>query len=379
LVKQSEADIAAAVARKGQARAGWYPTVNLSTGYNQARSYSTQSGESTTASNRFLRGDLGWTLYDFGRTGASVGRADAQAAISRENAATAREDVVFDAKVAFYNVLRAENTLEFQRTNLANREALLRQAQAFYDAGVRAKIDFVRAEANLYDARAQLGQAENDLRVARITLLQRIGVDGPADFRVYGQLAETDLPGAMEDWVAEAETKRPELLALLEKERSATESLRLARADYLPSLVGSAGYGYGADRFPAEQNYGMSITLNYPLFSGFRTREQVKEASATISSVRYEIAEARRRVRLEVERSAYGVQEAKERLVARKKQRDAAEENLRLATARYEVGAGDIIEISDAQTQKVSADTETVLTAFDYAVSRASLLRAMGR
>jgi outer membrane protein len=183
----------------------------------------------------------------------------------------------------------------------------------------------------------------------------------------------------MEDWVAEAEANRPELHALLEKERSATESLRLAKAGYLPYLAGTAGYGYGSDHFPVDQNYGLAVTLNYPIFSGFLTREQVKEADATISSVRYEIADARRRTRLEVQRSAYSVQEAKERLVARRKQRDASDENLRLATARYEVGAGDIIEISDAQTQKVNADTETVLTAFDYAVSHASLLRAMGR
>jgi outer membrane protein TolC len=80
-----------------------------------------------------------------------------------------------------------------------------------------------------------------------------------------------------------------------------------------------------------------------------------------------------------VERTAYGVQEARERLAAREKQREASEENLRLATARYEVGAGDIIEMTDAQTQMVSADTETVNTAFDYAVTQASLLRAMGR
>jgi len=379
LVKQSDADVAAAVARKGQAEAAWYPSVILSGGYTRQRTLSSQTGESVTTPDQFARADLAWTLYDFGRTGASVGQADALAAISRENAATTREDVIFNAKVAFYNVMRAEYTLELQRTNVSNREALLRQAKAFYEAGVRARIDYVRAEANLYDARAQLGQAENDLRVARITLLQRIGVDGPGDFHLSGALPEEGLPGTLENWVAEAEENRPELRGLREKERSSTESLHLANADYLPYLLGTAGYGYGAETVPLQANYGMSVTLNYPLFSGFRTREQVKEAQATISSVRYELAEARRRVRLEVERSAYSVQEAKQRLVARRKQRDAADENLRLATARYEVGAGDIIEISDAQTQKVSADTETVLTAFDYAVSQASLLRAMGR
>ena len=224
-----------------------------------------------------------------------------------------------------------------------------------------------------------MSQAENDLRVARITLLQRIGVDGPAEFGLSGQLPEMRLPGTLPDWISEAEQNRSELRALVEKERAATESLRLANAGYLPFLLGSAGYGYGAEEVPLQQNYGLAVTLNYPLFSGFQTREQVKEASATISSTRYQITEARRRVRLEVERSAYGVQEAQERLEARKKEREASEENLRLATARYEVGAGDIIEMTDAQAQMVQSDTETINSAFDFAVSHASLLRAMGR
>jgi outer membrane protein TolC len=379
LMKQAEADIEAAVARKGQAQSGWYPDVNITAGSSRYRSYSAQSRSSATVENDFLRGDLGWTLYDFGRTGASVDRADAFAAISRENAALTRDDVVFFAKVAFYNVLRTQNALEYQLRNVGQRESLLRQAQAFYETGVRAKIDFVRAEANLYDSRALLGQARNELRVARITLLQRIGIDGPADFVLRGQLDEMTIPGTLEEWIDETLRNRPELRALLEKERAATESLRLARAGYLPFLSGAAGYGYASDEYPLQQGYDLSLTLTQPVFSGFLTREQVRESQATLSSVRYEIVEAKRRVRLEVERSAYSVQEARERLVARRKQREAAAENLRLATARYEVGAGDIIEMTDAQTQMVSADTETNNSAFDLAVSQASLLRAMGR
>jgi len=379
LVKAADADTVAAEARKGQAQSAWYPSVDLSIGYTRQRSFNATTDQNVTTPNQFAQANLNWMLYDFGRTGATVGRADALAAASRETAVTTRDDVVFVAKVAFYNVLRTQKTMEFQRENLRQRESLLRQATAFYEAGVRARIDVARAEANLYDARARVSQAENDLRVARITLLQRIGVDGPPEFGLSGQLPEMKLPGTLPDWIAEAEQNRPELRALVEKERAETESLRLAKAGYLPFLLGSAGYGYGAEEVPLQQNYGLAVTLNYPLFSGFQTREQVKEASATISSTRYQITEARRRVRLEVERSAYGVQEAQERLEARKKEREASEENLRLATARYEVGAGDIIEMTDAQAQMVQSDTETINSAFDYAVSHASLLRAMGR
>jgi TolC family type I secretion outer membrane protein len=379
LVKAADADTVAAEARKGQAQSAWYPSVDLSIGYTRQRSFNATTDQNVTTPNQFAQANLNWMLYDFGRTGATVGRADALAAASRETAVTTRDDVVFVAKVAFYNVLRTQKTMEFQRENLRQRESLLRQATAFYEAGVRARIDVARAEANLYDARARVSQAENDLRVARITLLQRIGVDGPPEFGLSGQLPEMKLPGTLPDWIAEAEQNRPELRTLLEQERAATEALRLANAGYLPFLLGTAGYGYGAEEVPLQQNYGLAVTLNYPLFSGFQTREQVKEASATISSTRYQITEARRRVRLEVERSAYGVQEAQERLEARKKEREASEENLRLATARYEVGAGDIIEMTDAQAQMVQSDTETINSAFDFAVSHASLLRAMGR
>ncbi|MCL1926789.1 MAG: TolC family protein [Syntrophorhabdaceae bacterium] len=379
LMKQAEADVAAAIARKGQAQSAWYPALNLSTGYSRTRAWSVLGHRNLTTVNEFVRGGAEWMLYDFGRTGASVAAADALAGVSRENAVTTEHDVAFAAKVAFYNVLRAGNAQEFQQRNVGQRETLFKQAQAFYKTGVRAKIDFVRAEANLYDSRASLGQAMNDLRVARIILLQRIGLDLSSEFVLRGEFEETAIPGELPNWIEEGLLNRPEVRALLEKERSAKEVLRQAHAGHYPFLNSRAGYGYASDDFPVQQGYDVSVTLTQPLFSGFLVRERVREAQALLSSVRHEIVEAKRRVRLEVEQSAYSVQEARERLTARRKQQEAAAENLRLATARYEVGAGDIIEMTDAQTQMVSADIELNNSAFDLAVSQSSLLRAMGR
>ena len=379
LMKQAEADVAAATARKGQAQSAWYPAMNLQTGYTRTRAWNPLGQRNITTESEFIRGGVDWMLYDFGRTGAAVAVADALAGISRENAVTTEHDVAFAAKVAFYNVLRAGNALEFQQRNVGQREALLRQAQAFYKTGVRAKIDFVRAEANLYDSRASLGQAMNDLRVARIILLQRMGLDLSSEFVLRGEFEETAIHGELFNWIEEGLLNRPEVRALLEKERSAVETLRQARAGYYPYLQGGAGYGYAASDFPLKQGYNVSVMLTQPVFSGFLTKERVREAQALLSSTRHEIVEMKRRVRLEVEQSAYSVQEARERLMARRKQQEAAAENLRLATARYEVGAGDIIEMTDAQTQMVSADTELNNSAFDLAVSQSSLMRAMGR
>ncbi len=379
LVRQSEAETAAAAARKGQAESPWYPLVTLSTGYSRTRSFSVQSEKSLTAPNEFLRGDLSVLLTDFGRTRASVNRSDALLSAARENAVTVREDVAYAAKVAYFNVLRAGRSLEVKRETLRQRESLLKQAQAYFEAGIRAKIDVARAEANLYGARAQLSQAENDVRVARITLLNRMGVEGPADFVLSDSLADEKNPGTLPEWIAEAERNRPELKSLRERERAAALGVRFARGGHLPTLAGAAGYGYAADETPLDQGYNVGVTLSVPLFSGFLTREQVKEAEASLSSVRHELTDARRRVLLQVEQAAYGVSEASERIGARKKEREASDENLRLATARYEVGAGDIIEMIDAQVQMTQADTATIDAQYDYSVSVATLLRAVGR
>jgi len=379
LVRRSDAETSAAAARKGQAMSPWYPSVTLSTGYSRTRSFSVQSEESLTASNAFLRGNLSVLLTDFGRTGASVNRSDALLSATREAGVTVREDVAFAAKVGYFNVLRAGRNLEVKRETLRQRESLLKQAQAYFEAGIRAKIDVARAEANLYGARAQWSQAENDVRVARITLLNRMGVEGPADFLLSDSLAAETIPGTLPDWVAEAERNRPELKSLRERERAAAQAVRFARGGYLPVLAGAAGYGIVGEEPPLDQEYTVGVTLSVPLFSGFLTREQVKEAEASLSSVRHGLTDARRGVLLQVEQAAYGVSEASERIGARQKEREASDENLRLATARYEVGAGDIIEMIDAQVQMTQADTATIDAQYDYSVSVATLLRAVGR
>jgi outer membrane protein TolC len=308
-----------------------------------------------------------------------VGQKDALWSSARESGKSVRDSVALAAKVAYFNVLRARRILEVSRETVKQRESLLRQARAYYDAGIRARIDVVRTEANLFQARAEMTAAGNDLQVARITLLNRMGVDGPRDFELLDTLATESLPGSMEEWLKEAERNRPDLRALLEKERAAEMYLRYASGGANPVLKGSGGYGYAADDIPLERNFSVAIKLTVPVFTGFLTREEVAEARALLASARFAVTDTKRLVRLEVEEAALSVRASSERSDARRKEREASDENLRLATARYEVGAGDIIEMIDAQVQMTRSDTEVIEALYDYSVSIASLQRAIGK
>lgn len=378
-VGRADADARAAAARKGQAESAYYPAATLSAGGFRSRAFFAQAERATTTDSKFLEGTVLQLLSDFGRTKAGVSRAEALAAAARAQGGDVRRNVAFFAKVAFFDVLRARTIAAARRETVRQRESLLRQASAFYEAGIRARIDVVRAEASLYQAQAELLAAENDLFVARIALLNQMGVDGPPDFELVEEPAPASPPGALEDWLREAQEKRPDLSAARERARAARNAVRAARAGYAPLLTAAGSYGFAASDFPLERAYSLSLQMSVPLFSGFSTREQIAEALAEEAAAALAVVDLARQVRLEVEKAALRVREAAARIEARKKEHAASAENLRLAAARYEAGAGDIIEMIDAQAQMARSDTDTADARFDHAVAVAELLRAVGR
>jgi len=379
LVTKADAETEAAEARRGQAKSAYYPTIGLAAEYARTRSLSAQSNASSTVDNKSVAGNLTQLITDFGRRSASVDRAGALRDSFRETGRSVRQDVVFAAKVAYFDVLRTGQILTVQKDTVAQRESLVRQSRAFYDAGIRARIDVARSEANLYGARADLASAESAVKVARVTLLQRMGIDWPPDFALSYSETAGEIPGGLSGWILEAEGNRPELKVLLAQERAAENALSAARAGHNPVLTGAGSYGYAADDPPLRENYNMSVLLTFPVFSGFLVHQQVVEAEALLASARAAVTEERRLIRLEVEQAALGLEETSQRIEARRKEKDASDENLRLATARYQVGAGDIIEMIDAQVQAALSDTSLIEALYDREVAAARLLRAIGR
>jgi outer membrane protein TolC len=289
-------------------------------------------------------------------------------------------EVAFNAGVAYFNVLRAANLQTVRRETVLQRESLQRQAQAFFDAGLKARIDVVRAEANLYQARADVASADHDAQTARLILLNQIGLDSPADFELAGAPDVLEAAGTTEDWLDEAEKNHPDLAALRLQLAAARNARLAAQRGNNPLVTANGRLGWsGTDELPVDLGWSIGAQVSVPLFDGYLTREQTAEAEAGVAAAEFALENRRRQVRLLVEQASRSMREAAERLVAREKQREAFAENLRLATGRYEAGAADIIEMIDAQVQMTVAETNVVETRFDQALALAALYRALGR
>ncbi|MFA7347451.1 MAG: TolC family protein [Desulfurivibrionaceae bacterium] len=380
-IEEAAATLSATEAKLGQARANYWPQINLAADWNKGDTFLTALGGIKETEVSTTSVVVRQNLYDFGRTAGATAAARGAKAAAAEGVSVSRQDVAFRVKTTWYLVLAAEKQVEASRKTVAAREGLARQAGEFFLHGIRSKVEVARTEAALFAGKSLLIRAENNRDLARLELANAMGLDSLAD-RPLAE-PETNAPPAPEDLAGlreEALRNRSELKRLSSLKDAASGSLRSARSGYLPTLSGTASYGDAAQSMlPEGQIWALGVNLTLPVFSGFATHEQVREADAAMHGVEAQHRNLRMQVAKEVESAWLGITEAQARLAASSKEAEAARESQRLAMERYREGLGTMIEAIDAQAQALNAETAQIQAGYDQKIAEARLDRALGR
>jgi outer membrane protein TolC len=382
LAAEARATADAAQAHSGHASAAYYPQISVAADWTKSRAFypilgtgMAKESEVNTAAV-YLR----QTFYDFGRTSGEVDAARKNQAAAEQEYAATRQDVSFRVKAAYYLVLAAEKQVVADSETVTARDEVFRQAREFFAQEVRPKIDVSRAEANLYATKTALIRAENNRDLARDELASAMGRPDA----VQSPLSEPAAP--LPDIPDRAEARRralsasPELKRLQSLRDAAAANARSARSDYLPVLSGTASAGRADGSFPPNGGvWSLGADLSIPLFSGFSTREKAKEADAALRAAEAARANLELVVGKEADAAWLAVREAIARTESTAKQELAARENRMLAGERYREGVGSIIEVTDAQSQDIDAETAQIQAAYDARIALARLDRAMGK
>lgn len=390
-LKAARERIGAQEAVLGQQMGAYYPTLNFANQYRTA-----ETGEAagpTRASDTFLsEARINMTLYNFGKREGTVQAARETLDATGYNYKTAVDAVIVGVKQSYYAYLQARAIVTVREETVRNRELLVRQARGFYEVGTRARIDVVRAESDLYNAQADLIAAQNSVQVAWVTLKNALGLRDLAERPLAEQAFVTTIPYTLDEARETAFANRPELKSFQSQRRAQDQLIATARRGHLPDIIFDASYGRRHDSdendsitnrrfdtFPLQPAWSVGLSLNIPIFDGFRTTYRVEETLRNYHVIKAQEEQQRQQVALEVEQSYLRLVEVGERIKANEAAARAAKENLDLANGRYQVGVGSIIEVTDAQTLYTDAQTNYVRALYDYRIADAQLERAVGQ
>jgi outer membrane protein len=396
-IKQYRENMAAARYNIGVARAAYLPQVNFVANYYYGNAFSTSARRPLTAATGgnissvssaatsnyyFYQFQANQLIYDFGKTPGLIDESRATFGQTQQDYAGNRQQVVLDARTAYFGYLAATRAQKVQEVTVRQNQDLLKQAQGFYKVGLKAKIDVTKAEANLYQAEANLIQAKNNVKLAQVTLMNALGLKTWPYTQVEDVLEVTTPPRSLESLRAQALQRRPEIRKNLYVQQFNEAGIQVARAGYLPTFSSTAAYGWQSVDQPfanLPSNWYVGAAMTFPLFEGFSTAYSVHQNKAQLRAAIENREVLRQNVVKEVNQSFLNVKTGWELIRATKKALEAARENLRLAWGRYQAGVGTIIEFTDAQVQFSQADLNFVQALYNYRVYEAQLDKAIGR
>ncbi len=387
-LRSNLATVDAQRARVEQALAAYYPQVNLNSSYNWNTFNFVRLGGTTGAYNYnwtfvdvFSVGPtLNLTIYDFGRTSNSVKINRENVKASEQDLVTTRQTVILNVQQAYFGVLQGQRLVEVAKEIVTNTKYHLEQAQGFYQAGTRPKIDVTKAEVDVANAQLALIQANNNFAVAQVTLNNAIGLTRSLTFPVEDTLGFAPREYRLEDIVQTAYDQRPEILQIKAKQRSQEAAVNLARSSYYPILSGNAQYLLRGYHMPNDMTWDLyfGATLSIPIFTGFSSPNQVAEQQANLRNLLSQEEALRLNIRLEAEQAYLSQKQAEEQVRVTEKAVGQAQENYELARGRYQVGVGSPLEITDAEVQLANAKANHIQALYNYKVAEAKIEKAMG-
>lgn len=336
---------------------------------------------------------LGWVLLDFGARKAALENAKALLA-----AAEANDDAVlqqtFAGTAKFYYAAQAA------REQLRADKAVVSDAQHSLDAAQKRVADGAAPNTERYQAETAYQQAvlrqnrdQGLALAAQGELAQVVGLAPDTTLALDG-VAESVEPNrefqqSVSALMAEAERTHPAIVAAEKELQAAEAGVTQAKAQGRPTikLVGQYSednqpvqLGLGLPHYPATGHDGyIGVQVTIPLFSGFATTYQVREAQAEIDQQIVALDKTRQQVALQVWQSYQTLQTDTQNLAVSERLQTVATYAWQSAQRRYRSGAGTILELLSTQTALAQARQQRIeaLTAWRY--DRLALASAVGQ
>jgi outer membrane protein TolC len=333
--------------------------------------------------------ELVQNIYAGGKMVAAFQGATATKKQAMANYQTAVSDTLLLVRLAYYDVLLAEQQIIVNEASVKLLQKELDDQQRRYDAGTVPHFNVLRAEVAVANAKPPLIRARSQYRITKNVLVNLLGYNLPREVLENIPMTLTDnfdvAPWnlALPDAIQEALERRTELESLRQDITLQQVNVVNAKSGYKPTLSAFAGYNWMNNSFSDDltdelQGWSVGGRITWSLFDGALTIGKVKQANALYDKSKNELTDRSRQVELNVRTSYSDFIEAREVLDSQIKVQEQAEESLREANARFDAGTGTQLDVLDAETSLTQARTTQVQAKHDYASARARLERAIG-
>ena len=311
-------------------------------------------------------------------------RAQADARVAAARLEIAKRGLVVVVVQRFYGLAVAQRKLATALSAQQAAQNFLKLSQQLEAGGEVAHSDVIKAEIEANIKQRAYQDAALALENARLDLGLLLFKDFNQSFSIADNLlAQVPLP-TMDEVVAKAKQKSPEVAAALAAKQSAAFEVTSARSEYLPALGFDYWYGIDSNRLAWQINGARNVgnaaaaTVTIPLWNWGATRAKVQQAELARSQAQLELTAAQKTLLAQIQSLYAEARTAEGQLDSLRETASLAADSLRLTLDRYRAGEATALEVVDAQNTVASARDAYDDGALRYHVALANLQTLTG-
>jgi outer membrane protein len=307
---------------------------------------------------------------------------------SKLNGAITEENVRYNVYKAYNSLVIAYRQYDIIKSSLTYARSLEHDLEITRQNGFAEKIDVERTSVQVNNLATDSLRIGNMLTLSEQMLKFQMGMD----IRTPIVLTDTALEAQRVTTAQILNTdgaydRIPEYNVLTTTLRLNEFNLKRYQLAGLPSInvFGATGYNYGAIKFAKAfrfQDYAFNsmigVTLSVPIYNGSLRHNQVIEAQLNVEKSKNSIENLKQTIDFQTATSRTSLRNTILQAQSQRRNIDMSNDVLDLAQRKYKAGVGSNLEVTQAQTDQLRAQTNYFSALLEVINAEADLKKALG-
>ncbi len=382
-VRKAEVSVSVGEISLQQARDNRWPSLNASLGENLGWQQVTGTNGETSfegSSRTSASISSGVTLFSGFQAQNEIRQAELNYQGLQYSTEETKESVSLNIMSAYLQVLYAEEQVANSRNQADATRDELALAKERYGLGAIANSDYLQVKTQLASEELTLANADNNLKMAKVTLMQLMEYPVDESFEV----ARPDMDAIISTIPAadavtvydEALQVKPQIKNAEISRESAEVDLELAKSGFYPSVSMNTGLSTGftqAAEMGSQLKSGFSpsvgLSVSIPIFRNNQNKSSVARSRYGITTAELDELNTKNQLRKEVEQAVLDAQSAVISYEAAVNQHDASLESYNVAEEKFKLGAMNSVDFLIQKTILTTAESKLLQAKYELVYS----------
>ena len=347
----------------------WYKGFDSSTGQ-----YGSSNGSNST--NYSISSNV--ALYNGQKLQNRIKLAELDLEAGKYYSETVKESVELNILNAYLQVLYAYESVSNAEKQIELTTSQLTLANERMNLGVISKSDFLQIKSELATEKSTLADAQSQLAIDKVTLMQLMELPVNESFEIkYPNLdslmVQNKRPNALEIYNLALGIKPQIKNAELTREGAALD-VKIAKADYLPTLSMNAGLSSSYSSLTTESGYtnqlknkinpAVGVSLSIPIFQKKQIKTNVQIATIAVSDAKLDEINTKNELRKSIEQACVDVVSAQTKYAASLEENQASKESYDVSTEKFKQGLMNSVDYLFEKTNLIASESKLLQSKF---------------